>query len=488
MDWTELLTLDDLSRVLPKTYGWIIQPIQTALALFLGRLPGEVQQKIILSQFQLGYNASISERLGGLARQSPVLHKLGQILARDQRLAHELRHELQQLEWLQPTIPGSSIQQTLLEEFGSLEGYGIHLAKHAIAEASVAVVIPFSFSPAQHSGNTPEWSGVFKLLKPGIEERLNLELDILRDVGIHLEEQCDSLGIPQLEYEETFRQVAEGLRREVQLDKEQENLEEAAQTYKEVAEIHIPKLLDPCSPRATAMEWISGEKLEAAAITTQSGRNHMANLVTRALVAYPVFSKDDHAIFHGDPHAGNLFRTSGGNLALLDWSLAGHLNKYQRAAMNQICLAGGTFQAERISALIESLVHGPIHMTDGLRQAVSTALTRLRYGQLPGLTWLIRLLDEAVLQAKLQLPANLILFRKSLLTLSGQIEELTGSSRYADMIMLHEFINHFAAEWPTRWCYDSHNRDYATHLSNRDLYEALSQIWLQPWQQLLGNN
>lgn len=488
MDWNALLNLENLSSVLPNTYGWIIRPIQTALALFLSKLPENTQQKIIQTQFQLGFDATVSARIGGLARQSPVLHKLGQVLARDQRLAPDLRHELQQLEWLKPTTPPQIIKETLHDEFGPLSSYGIDLAPHGIAEASVAVVIPFTYSGAGHRQSTRQWSGVFKVLKPEIETRLNHELDILEEVGHHLEKQCSELGIPQLEYKDTFYQVAEGLRREVQLDKEQYNLKEAAHTYRDVSEIHIPTLLEPCSPRATAMEWISGEKLESANISSQPKRNHMAALVTRALIASPVFSTNEQAIFHGDPHAGNLFRTSAEKLAILDWSLAGQLNKLQRAAMNQICLAGGTFQAERISALIDSIADGPVRDPRTLLQVVNDGLTQLRYGKLPGLTWLIKLLDEAVVQAKLQLPTDLILFRKSLLTLSGQIEELTGNARYADMILLHEFIHHFTVEWPTRWYYDSHNREYATHLSNRDLFEALSQIWLQPWQQLIGNH
>ena len=49
--------------------------------------------------------------------------------------------------------------------------------------------------------------------------------------------------------------------------------------------------------------------------------------VVSSMIARPVFSRERQALFHGDPHAGNLFLTDDGRLALLDWSLAGPLER-----------------------------------------------------------------------------------------------------------------------------------------------------------------
>ena len=75
-------------------------------------------------------------------------------------------------------------------ELGPLERLGIRLVPPAIAEASVAVVIPFDARP-QEDGHNCKRRGVFKVLKPGIEERLDLELDLLGRVGSHLDERCE---------------------------------------------------------------------------------------------------------------------------------------------------------------------------------------------------------------------------------------------------------------------------------------------------------
>ena len=44
-------------------------------------------------------------------------------------------------------------------------------------------------------------------------------------------------------------------------------------------------------------------------------------------------------MFHGDPHAGNLFLTDENRLAILDWSLVGSLGERDVMAIVQILLA-----------------------------------------------------------------------------------------------------------------------------------------------------
>ena len=106
---------------------------------------------MLRAQAELPLTASISERLGILARSSPVLQKLGQTLAREQRLSREMRFHLRQLESLPPTVPLQTVRETLSRELGSLDARGIELVPPAIAEASVAVIIPFQ----DESENTP---------------------------------------------------------------------------------------------------------------------------------------------------------------------------------------------------------------------------------------------------------------------------------------------------------------------------------------------
>ena len=158
----------------PPAYARYRRPIVEGLRFFLGRLPGPEIAEILSDQAALPADASAEERLVALAERCPALHKLGQILARDRRLAPELRRHLQRLESLPPATPVGVIEKTLADELGPLEKLGVALEPPALAEASVAVVIPFRIQGASQDGHPDR--GVFKVLKPGIEDRLAREL------------------------------------------------------------------------------------------------------------------------------------------------------------------------------------------------------------------------------------------------------------------------------------------------------------------------
>jgi ubiquinone biosynthesis protein len=472
VNWRALIPAAELEKLLSPEYVRFAVAAKEGLAIFLSGLPEEVQASVVQDQFRLGKTATLSQRLGQLARCSPVLHKLGQILARNPKLAPSLRIELQKLEWLRPSLPSASIKTLLEREIGSLEAHGISLAPHALAEASVAVVIPFAGTAPRRPGDPIGFDGVFKLLKPGIEERLHLEQELLRQVGSLLDEQCPHLDIPVLEYREIFNQVTEALHNEVLLEQEQRNLLEAAACFRRDPSIQIPRLLEPCSSRVTAMERIRGRKLDAAAIDSLEERKRLADLVVTALVVQPIFSSADRALFHGDPHAGNLFYTEDGRLAALDWSQAGHLATAQRRSLSQLMLAAMTLRPERMATLIAGLARGPVPDSAGLRRAVERSLRSIRTGRLPGFSWLVSLLDSAVEEGRLLLPANISFFRKALLTVTGIVVELSGDQDRADRVVMQEFMRIFAEEWPWRWHHFLPGSTRTSHLSNADLLDA----------------
>jgi ubiquinone biosynthesis protein len=143
VNWDFLLNEAAVAAVLPGDYARWQQPIRGALVYFLAGLPPERQAAILAAQATLPASATLAERLALLARNCPTLHKLGQILARDRHLAAELRHRLRDLESLPSSIPFETLHEVLTQELGPLERLGARLVPPALAEASVAVVIPF---------------------------------------------------------------------------------------------------------------------------------------------------------------------------------------------------------------------------------------------------------------------------------------------------------------------------------------------------------
>jgi len=470
-NWDFLLDASSLAPVLPTEYAHFARPIGDGLKVFLGGLPEDEQVAILREQAKLPVTASISQRLGLLAQSSPVLQKLGQVLARDQRLSPVLRKYLCELESLPPAVPLETIKEILAAELGPLDRRGITLIPPAIAEASVAVVIPFR--QEVRGDGTQVTDGVFKVLKPGIKHQLEQELILLERVGEHLDSRCEELGIPPLDYEEAFQQVRHKLVDEVQLENEQLHLLQAEKFFADEPRVKIPVLLDHCTPRVTSMERITGGKVTGHGLDRNRQKRRLAKLVAKALIAKPVFSKSDEAMFHADPHAGNLFLTDDSCLAILDWSLVGRLGVRERVAIVQIILGAMTLDSSRIVAVLSQLAERQIVDQAALTKVVEARIKRVRRGHFPGLNWLVGLLDEAVQDARLRVSADLMLFRKSLHTLEGVVAEVGESTGQIDKTLSIEFLRHFAAEWPRRWVRLPNSRNFATRLSNLDLTHTL---------------
>src|SRR5262249_46455769 len=103
-----------------------------------------------------------------------------------------------------------------------------------------------------------------------------------------------------------------------------------------------------------------------------------------------------------------------------------------------------------------------------------SSLHKLGWGQFPGITWMTQLMDDLALRSGVQFSSNLLLFRKSLLTLEGVVADLNASDKQAaqtttDAIIMASFLNHWICELPCRFVTPFDERLPTTHLSTRDL-------------------
>jgi ubiquinone biosynthesis protein len=492
--WDRLGGDEVIAAVVPAASAAYRAPIAAALRYFVEHLPISRAVAIVAEQWALDPAAPAAERLMVLARACPVLHKLGQVLARDRRLDLSLREQLQRLEAMAPRVPIDHLRAEIEQELGPLEPLGLTLEPTALAEASVAVVIPFAYRDDGGDGAAPG-RGVFKVLKPGIEELLDQELALLEDVGAFLDERCAAFGIPALDYREVFSQVRELLGHEVRLDQEQQNLVAARASFAGwEATVQIPRLLPWSSPRLTAMERIYGRKVTEGRASSAVGRGELARWIVEALIAQPLWSPAPAALFHADPHAGNLMATHDGRLAVLDWSLVGTLGEEPRAAMAQVLLGALALDArpilDALRALAERAADEPV-----LERVVAGRLRRVERGQWPGFSWLMGLLDEAVQEARLRVGGDLLMFRRVLLTLEGVLADVTGTAGSGlDPLLTASFIRRLAGEWPDRAFCRPWSRAFGTRISNADLARlagslpwTTARLGLSWWQEVLAS-
>ncbi|MCC9000015.1 MAG: AarF/ABC1/UbiB kinase family protein [Candidatus Contendobacter sp.] len=485
LDWSAFAEKLRIAQLAPEAYAAYHPLLSEGLRFFLERLSPPRRARILAEQLQLPHTATPAHRLVTLLRQCPTLHKLGQVVARDQRLSRELRENLQGLESLAPTTPLEAITAIIRQEWGQVAG--LEVASEALAEASVAVVVPFVWRDSQQSAPR---QGVFKVLRPGIEEQMHEELAIWSALGPFLEEHCAIQGLPALDYRNTLDSVCRLLANEIRLDHEQTHLARAATFYAHSPTVLIPSLLPFCTARMTAMERVEGCKVTAAE-ASPGERHRLAKTLIEALIAQPFWSNpQSDAYFHADPHAGNLFLTRDGRLAILDWALVTPLSKAQRVAAVQTVVSALMQDEAGASRSIASL--GRSSDPAALRSAVAAGLRQVRQGTFPGMNWLMALLDRLGTAGAMQFPEELTLFRKALLTLSGVIRDVSAQPSIDEALILTGLTQCFR-ELATRGLAPFDSRAFGSHLSNADGFSAWAGLpiavvryWIGAWQDALG--
>jgi ubiquinone biosynthesis protein len=467
-DWSAFLDELDFGALVPEAYARYRPAVEAGLGFFLENLAAERAFALLADQAELPETATIEERLVAMARHCPALHKLGQVLARDRRLPESFRTLLQSLESMLATFPADEALAAIEAELGPLDRLGVAIDGPPLAEASVAVVVPYTWR--EHPDQPPR-RGVFKLLKPGIAAKLTEELDLLQRVGALLDNRCEALGLPAIEYEETFLQVRDLLAREVHLDAEQEHMRAARAFYASLKSVVIPEVHPFSTPRLTSMQRIDGTKVTDAAALPDEVRRKLAGRIIEALIARPMWSSGDDIAFHADPHAGNLFASDDGRLAILDWSLTGTLGKSDRVGLTQVLFGAIMLDGGRIADAISELSHGNVDR-ERLAPLIAAKLQLLRDGMWPSIRWLTALMDEAATDAGTRFGASLVMFRKVLQTLDGVIGDVSADVR-VDGVLALSLLRKLALEWRTRAYATPFAREFATHFSNMDL----AQLW-----------
>jgi ubiquinone biosynthesis protein len=221
------------------------------------------------------------------------------------------------------------------------------------------------------------------------------------------------------------------------------------------------------------MERVFGARIFDAPSHWAISKRDIARRLVHAVVSHSIFSAEDEALFHADPHAGNLMLARDGKLALLDWSLAGTLRAHVRAAIMQLLFSALTFDREKIREIVYGLDTAGRVDAAALERIIAFKLRGLGRGCLPGLTWLLGLFDDAVREAGLRLSPELVLFRKSLHSLDGVVSELATGDVRVDDVLIVDFLRQFIAEWPQRFFQSLNSRNLRTRISNADLAKLM---------------
>ena len=448
--WTVRMVPVDL--LVPEEYRQWRPLVRDAMGFVVSRLSANRLAPKVVEQMELTADTPPEERLLRFIAKVPGLQKIGQVLARNRKLDPRVRRALSELENGISDVSINEIRRIIVQQLRRrLAKYAVEIDSAILCEASVSAVVPFTWRNPE-SGRRER--GVFKVLKPYIPSCYAEDMKILQQLAGHLARKHRTSGVRLAGLAETLTEIRLLLEREVDFRGEQKTLLNALRIYRSVPGVRVPRLIEPLSTDIiTALTRESGVKVTEALTRLDTDRVRVAERLAEALVAVPALTRDKDAIFHADPHAGNvLYDKRHGELVILDWALTEHLTRSQRKNVLMLVLmmilrdADGVHRA--VECLRERRTAEDREQTRIVREHVDRFLDALPLFQVPAAMDAMRLLDEIAMEG-IRFPAALLMYRKASFTLDGVLEDIAGSSIRMDTAITRYAAEHWAATCAT---------------------------------------
>lgn len=468
-----LLELIPVQELVPAVYEKYLQMVADAARVILSKLSPERLRVKLIEQMLLPLDATLQERVLKLITRMPTMQKLGQIIARNKNLDPELRRRLQKLENSIRDASYEAILARIHEEMKSkIATYRVKLGRRFLAEASVCAVVPFTW---HHPKDGARRKGVFKVLKPFITHYWHEDLKILDALAVHFDRNKQSYGLPTVGFRQILREVRDLFKREIRLPIEQSRLQEARDFYSQESNVRVPGLLPMSTKVVTGMEFIDGTKVTTAAERYPEKRDRIARLVLEKTILSVLFHEGQEALFHADPHAGNLFYCEKTDeLALLDWGLSCTLSRPYRRELIQLILGFVIRDYARAVKASCNLTEGRITQAQVaiVERRVRETIDGLPLFPLVRLAPLTQLLDDLILDG-VKFPAELLMFRKSLFTLLGVIHD-TSPEFDVDWHITNALLAQIVREAPKRLTRSPWSTDYPTQITTWELRKVVT--------------
>jgi len=466
--------------IVPEVYAQWRPLVREAMLFMVSHLSAARLAPKLIEQIELAPNTSPEARLLRLIAKVPGLQKLGQVLARNRYLHPALRNALTALENGISDAKPEQIHAIIVEELGSrLKACSVEVDSSIFSEASVSAVVRFTWWNPDFRQRE---RGVFKVLKPHIPACFAEDMELLQQLTEFLAHKHREYGFAKRALPDTFSEVRRLLQHEVDFEREQATLKEAYRLYRFVLGVRVPRLIQPlCTSNITAITEERGVKVtDAVAHMSGRRRSRVAEQLIEALIAVPLFGSEEKAMFHADPHAGNLlYDEQTGDVILLDWALTERLSRAQRRHLALLALMIGLRDpagvCEQIHAVSSSAVRRSARQSGIIRQCVHYFLAELPFNRLPGVVDALRLLDRIVLKG-IRFPAPLLMLRKALFTLDGILHDLGASDVRMELILARDLMQ--------RWMANSANFGAPLSLADWLAVQASalfygSRVWLQ---------
>ena len=475
------------SRVLdliPEENANWLPLVHDSLLVVLNGMDADRLRARIAGQAALPADAARGDRMLAFAAETPTFQKVGQIMARSTWLPDDLKAPFQSLENDIATTGRNELVALIEQGLGNdtIREYRLALEDDVLSEASVGAVIGGTMVPP---GESEQQRVVVKVIKQYAVTAIEQDLDSISTLLSLLEDNRDFYDIGDTPLVDMFREVRASLAREIQAADERANLRAARSYFADDPRVVVPAVCECSSANITVMERIEGVKVTDAYPDEPNKRRGLAQRLADVTM-YDVMFADDDALFHGDPHAGNVFFVGDAEdpyrIALLDWGLQGTLELAQRVKLVQVGLGLQLKHADRLRDNVDGLLTGSIDRdadsdtVDGVIEALFEAADRMKEeaGEDPGTLDLLDRLVSELAKAGYSVDNDILLYVKAMYTIDAVMSDIDpefDSGEYVGGQVKRQILR----EMPKRlgntvWIPGMWSHDYDSMTSNNDVW------------------
>jgi len=288
-----------------------------------------------------------------LAELGPTFIKLGQILSsRPDILPPDFIAELSKLQDDAPTMPIALVLELIEKGLGKPHAQLFASIDPApLATASIAQVHRARLHPGPDDpAGAPGQAVVIKVQRPGIEEQIKSDTDLLSYLARFLEGVIEETGI----YTPSgiVAEFREAMLTELDFDNEARNIEEFQKSHVDRPNVVIPALYRALSATTViTLGELTGIKLSEVLKDPGSPRWDRKK-IARVIIDESFHQLFTDGLFHGDPHPGNLLILEGNRLGLLDFGLVGRMSKQMQESIILLVLSISLRDPDTVARLL----------------------------------------------------------------------------------------------------------------------------------------
>jgi len=235
--------------------------------------------------------------------------------------------ELAKLQDDVPAVPFDKVKPTIEKDIGDINEKFDELETKELSGASLGIV---------YRGKINGQQVVVKVKRPGIEKMVDDEIQVLKKIlpiGMRFVDPNLRFSVDAM-----LAQFIETIHEEMDYIKESQNLKTISKNIKEYKNVIVPKVYDEyTSKNVITMEYIPGIKITDIEALDELGLDRQKLVIDVHKVFFTMLLR--HAVFHADPHPGNISVGKDGQIILYDYGMVGRIDNETRLRLIRLYLA-----------------------------------------------------------------------------------------------------------------------------------------------------